>query len=144
MKRDFALAGLLRLRHLQQDAAAGELAAANALLHSNEARRAEASAALTVLPSEATGTASLAAIAAGRTSAQSMLADLDALGRDYRRTAETAHAAFTAKRAESVGLEKLEDRHGIFVAAEDLRAEQTVLDEIASTGWHRRKAGGTR
>jgi flagellar FliJ protein len=144
MKRDFALAGLLRLRHLQQDAAAGDLAAANALLNSNEARRAAASAALTVLPSEATGAASLAAIAAARTSAQSMLADLDALGREYRQTAESAHAAFAAKRAESVGLEKLEGRHGLFIAAEDLRAEQTVLDEIASTGWHRRKAGGTR
>jgi flagellar FliJ protein len=144
MERNFALAGLLRLRHLQQDAAAGELAAANARLNTNETRRAEASAALTVLPSEATGTASLAAIAAGRTSAQSMLADLDALSREYRQTAENAHAAFTAKRAESVGLEKLEGRHGMILAAEDLRAEQTVLDEIASTGWHRRASGGNR
>jgi flagellar protein FliJ len=144
MARAFALSGLLRLRHLQQDEAAGELAAANARIAENAARRSQASAALLVLPSVVTSAASLAAVAAARTSAQSMLADLDALGREYGLAAADAHAAFAVTRTKSVGLEKLEGRHGVNLAAEDLRAEQTVLDEIASTGWHRRRNEGTR
>ena len=36
-----------------------------------------------------------------------------------------------------MGLEKLEARHDAEVNSADLRAEQSALDEIASTLWHR-------
>ncbi|WP_231556236.1 hypothetical protein [Cryobacterium sp. MLB-32] len=50
MKRLFPLAGLLRLRHLQQDEAAGELAAANSRVQDNETRRDRARACYTGEP----------------------------------------------------------------------------------------------
>jgi flagellar FliJ protein len=144
MARTFALAGLLRLRHLQQDQAAGDLATANAQSQANLTRRAQARAALDVLPSTATGADTLYAVAAARASARSMLAEMDALGRNYQLAVGEAQVAFDAKRAESVSLEKLEGRHGAAALAEDLHTEQGILDEIASTGWHRARSGNTR
>ena len=141
MARTFALAGLLRLRHLQQDQAAGDLAAANAVAKANTLRRAQARATLEVLPSSVTGAETLYAVAAARASTRSMLAEMDALGRNHVAAVGEAQAAYDATRAESVSLEKLEGRHGEAVAAEDLHAEQTVLDEIASTSWHRNRNG---
>ncbi len=141
MARTFALAGLLRLRHLQQDQAAGDLAAANAAARANTLRRAHARAALEVLPSNVTGPETLYAVAAARASSRSMLSEMDALGRNYQTAVGEAQAAYDATRAESVSLEKLEGRHGQVVAAEDLHAEQTILDEIASTSWHRNRKG---
>ncbi|TFD73993.1 hypothetical protein [Cryobacterium fucosi] len=144
MARTFALAGLLRLRHLQQDQAAGDLAAANAIARANTLRRAQARATLEVLPSSVTGAETLYAVAAARASTRSMLAEMDALGRNHQTAVGEAQAAYDATRAESVTLEKLEGRHGQTVAAEDLHAEQTILDEIASTSWHRNGNGPLR
>ncbi|WP_231556235.1 hypothetical protein [Cryobacterium sp. MLB-32] len=79
-------------------------------------------------------------MAAARASSRSMLADLDALGQGHLATLAQAQSVFDAARAESIGLEKLEARHSAAVAAADLRAEQIVLDEIASTRWHRDQA----
>ncbi|MBG6058432.1 flagellar FliJ protein [Cryobacterium sp. MP_M5] len=141
MARTFALAGLLRLRHLQQDQAAGDLAAANAVAKANTLRRAQARATLEVLPSSVTGADTLYAVAAARASTRSMLAEMDALGRNHQVAVGEAQAAYDATRAESVSLEKLEGRHGELVSAEDLHAEQTILDEIASTSWHRNRNG---
>ncbi|TFC93854.1 MULTISPECIES: hypothetical protein [Cryobacterium] len=146
MPRTFALAGLLRLRHLQQDQAAGDLAQANAVAQANAARRAGARATLHQMPSAANGADMLSTIAAARASARSMLADMEALGRNYQVAVGEAQVAFDATRADSVRLEKLEDRHGALVAAEDLHREQTVLDEIAGAGWLRNRPadGGPR
>ncbi|MDJ0325279.1 hypothetical protein QMG61_16050 [Cryobacterium sp. PH31-AA6] len=144
MARLFALAGLLRLRHLQQDQAAGDLAAANAVAAANAQRRANTRATLEVLPSTVTGAETLYAVAAARASARSMLAEMDALGSNYQSAVGEAQAAYDASRAESVSLEKLEGKHGAAVAADDLHAEQTILDEIASTAWHRNRIGSAR
>ncbi|TFC52103.1 hypothetical protein E3T24_09415 [Cryobacterium sp. TmT2-59] len=142
MARAFALAGLLRLRHLQQDQAAADLAAANALSQANLARRDQARTALAGLPSLASGAETLSAIAAARASARSMLAEMETHGRNYQFAVGEAQHVFDARRAESVGLEKLSDRHAVIARAEELHAEQTVLDEIASSGWHRARRGG--
>jgi flagellar FliJ protein len=144
MARLFALAGLLRLRHLQEDQAAGDLAQANAVAQANIRRRANTRAALEVLPSSVTGPNTLHAVAAARASTRSMLAEMDALGNNYQTAVGEAQAAYDASRAESVSLEKLEGRHGAVVAAEDLHAEQTILDEVASTAWHRNRNGSLR
>lgn len=138
MSRAFTLAGLLRLRHLQQDQAAGDLAVANARLRATATRIDETRAALEHLPISPTGADTLYAIAAARASSRSMLAELAALDGVAQRAVGDAQAEFEAKKAASVSLEKLEGRHGATVAAEDLHAEQGVIDEIASTGWHRR------
>lgn len=139
MSRPFSLAGLLRLRHLQQDQAAGDLAAANARLRATATRIDETRAALEHLPLNPTGADTLYAIAAARASSRSMLAELVALDGVAQQAAAAAQADFEAKKAASASLEKLEGRHGAAEAAEDLHAQQTVIDEIASTGWHRRQ-----
>ncbi|MGO4690015.1 hypothetical protein [Glaciibacter sp. 2TAF33] len=142
MSRAFPLAGLLRLRHLQQDQAAGELAAANSRLYENTVVAERARTALGGLPTEATSVEALYAVAAARASTRGMLADLDALGRRHTITAQEAQAAFDAARAQALSLEKLEVRHFVEVATLEQHAEQIVIDEIASTSWHREE--GTR
>lgn len=140
MKRLFPLAGLLRLRHLQQGEAASELAAANSRVQDNQTRRDRARALLHGGASAPTSAAAMNAMAAARASSRSMLADLDALGQGHLATLDEAQKVFDAARAESIGLEKLEARHAAAVAAADLHADQIVLDEIASTRWHRDRA----
>lgn len=144
MARAFSLAALLRLRHVQQDQAASDLAAAHARERENSSRQLGARSALSSTRSAATTSAHLYAMAAARASSRSMLADLDALGRDNEAAVKSAQAVFDAARAQSVRLEKLENRHTAGVKAEELHAEQTVLDEIASTGWHRGRDGSHR
>lgn len=139
MGRDFPLAGLLRLRRLQQDSAAGTLAAANADLRRAAEARIEAYGSLAATPLEAADAATLNAIAAARASSRSMLADLLASEQLKNAAVNTAQAEFQAARARSVGLEKLEAKHSDAVAVEDLRTEQNVLDELAGTAWHRRQ-----
>jgi len=138
MTRPFSLAGLLRLRHLQQDQAAGDLAVANARLRATATRIDETRATLEHLPINATGADTLYAIAAARASSRSMLAELTALDAVAQQGVVDAQREFEAKKSAAVSLEKLEGRHGDLAAAEELHAEQTVIDEIASTGWHRR------
>ncbi|KPN18255.1 flagellar FliJ family protein [Arthrobacter sp. Edens01] len=139
MGRDFPLAGLLRLRRLQQDSAAGNLAAANAALRRSSEARSEAYDSLAATPLEAADAATLTAIAAARASSRSMLADLLAAEALESAAVNSAQAEFQAARARSVGLEKLETKHSDAVAVEDLRTEQNILDELAGTAWHRRQ-----
>jgi len=140
MNRTFSLTGLLRLRHLQQDEAAGVLAAANQSAGENAVKSTETRAAIASIPTTATTSAALSAMAAARASSRNMLAELDGLGRHYAAAVGEAQNAFDAARAQSVGLEKLESRHDAAWNAEELRGEQAVLDEIASTRWHREQA----
>lgn len=143
MAAPFPLAGLLRLRQSQQDVAASYLAAANARMSANRDRMVHARSALDGTLSVVTDTAALHALAAARASSRSMLADLQILERDHQADLTQAQSAFSAARAKSIGLEKLEGRHTETVAAEQLRAEQSVLDEIASRAWHSTRKGST-
>ncbi|WP_150308017.1 flagellar FliJ family protein [Planctomonas psychrotolerans] len=139
MARTFALAGLLRLRHVQEDEAQSVLAAANARAREAAVRSAMARAQLEN-GSQLDGvfdSSALLAVAAARSSARSMLAELDAVAQGHQASAEQAQVAFSAARARSIGLEKLEQKHNAVVAEEDVRSEQIVLDEIASTAWNR-------
>jgi flagellar FliJ protein len=138
MSRAFSLAGLLRLRHLQQDQAAGDLAVANARLRAAATRIDETRAALEHLPITATGADTLSAIAAARASSRSMLAELAALDTVAQQSVIVAQREFESRKSAAVSLEKLEGRHGELAAAEELHAEQAIIDEIASTAWHRR------
>lgn len=140
MNRQFSLAGLLRLRQTQQDAAASGLARANARSASLRSRRATSREELAESTGNAGSSAALLAIAAARASAQSMLAELDALAAGAEAEAAQARAEYTEAKRRAVGLEKLENRHGAAFEASALRAEQGVLDEIASSAWHRSSA----
>ena len=137
MNREFSLAGLLRLRQIQQDQAATGLARARSRSNSVRAREAAARRDLGATDDPISSSASLRAIAAARSSSHSMLADLQSLGRIAETEEADARSEFIAARTRSVGLEKLQVRHNAEVTTEDLRAEQSALDEIASTVWHR-------
>lgn len=141
MSRAFSLAGLLRLRHLQQDQAAGDLAQANAQSRAMSARIGEARGALDNLPNDPAGADTFHAIVAARASSRSMLAELAGLDGVAKRAASVAQLEYESRKAASVSLEKLELRHTAVEAEADLHSEQAVIDEIASTGWHRRAGG---
>ena len=143
MNRRFPLAGLLRLRHAEQDRAAASLAAANDRVR--EAADARIAARRTL---EDTGVAmpiqdaaTLSAVAAARAATRGMLQELDAVVQNRRVDADRAQGDYNTARRSALGLEKLEEQHGTRVAAEELRTEQTVLDEIAARG---RVEGGAR
>lgn len=131
MNRRFPLAGLLRLRQVSQDQAAADLAAANGRLRDSSARRHQTLVALDGSRAEIADTAALHAIAAARSAARGMLNELAAVEDEIRADVVRAQAAFNAARTRTIGLEKLEDRHAAAVSAEDLRAEQKTLDELA-------------
>lgn len=143
MARGFPLAGLLRLRHLEQDSASGAVAAANAKIQANEERRARVRAELGGYPLAPEDSSAMAAIAAARASTRSMLAELDAVHELDLATLDTATTALTMARAKAVGLEKLEEKHAAAQRAEDLRVEQSALDELAAAAWHRSRGDDT-
>ena len=64
-------------------------------------------------------------------------------GRNHEESLNAAQCTYNAARAESVALEKLHDRHAEALLAEDLHAEQNVLDEIAGARWHRNRTEAT-
>lgn len=137
MSRQFSLAGLLRLRQIQQDQAATGLARARSRSSSVRARETSARRQLAATDDDIVSSASLRAVAASRSASHSMLADLQNLARVAETDEAAARDAFIAARTRSVGLEKLEARHLAEVSTAELRAEQSALDEIASTSWHR-------
>lgn len=137
MNRQFPLAGLLRLRRMQEDQAASGLARANSRSQSMRERRGAARTELQDSGAAVGSSSALLAIAAARASSQSMLADLDALAAAAESELATARSEYTEARRQAVGLEKLELRHGAELAVTELRSEQGVLDEIASSSWHR-------
>ncbi|AMB58756.1 hypothetical protein [Microterricola viridarii] len=141
MTRAFALDGLLRLRRLEQDQAAGSLAAANAGRRESAAREAAARAGLGDSPATPETLGALHGIAAARASARSMVAELGAVTLERQRRAEEAQQEYSEARRSTLSIEKLADRHAENVAVEELHAEQIVLDELAGAAWQRTSAG---
>lgn len=137
MNRQFSLAGLLRLRQIQQDQAASGLARARSRSSSVRAREASARRELSATDEAIESSASLRAVAAARSASHSMLADLQNLARVAETDEAAAREEFIAARTRSVGLEKLQARHHAELNTAELRAEQSTLDEISSTIWHR-------
>ena len=132
MTRQFSLAGLLRLRQLEQDQAAARFGAANARLRGLAVREEAALADGDRIASDVDSSAALRAVAAARASSMSMLADLRTLGEIAQSERDEAQLEFAAARARTIGLEKLEARHAEAVAAAELGAEQAVLDELGA------------
>lgn len=132
MNRQFPLAGLLRLRRLEQDQAAAHFGAVNAQLRAAAGRQDNALAESERSPSEVGDSGALRAVAAARAASASMLAELQALTSLAEAEAQQALQDLGAARARTLGLEKLEARHGAEFAAAELVAEQNVLDELSS------------
>lgn len=133
MARAFRLAALLRLRHAQQDQAGAALAAAGDRMREAADARLRARRTLADAPTTVTDAATLSAVAASRASTRGMLVELDAVAEQRRSDLEAAQAEYATARRAALGLEKLETRHAAEAAADELRAEQVVLDEIATT-----------
>ncbi|ARC55703.1 hypothetical protein AS850_01260 [Frondihabitans sp. 762G35] len=138
--RSFSLAGLLRVRHAQQQKAMAELSDANRRVRDVATRRAQVERTLegaVAGNAVVTDAGTLIAIAAARASTRGMLAELDAVADAHRTAADEAQTAYNASRARAIALEKLEARHVAEALAEDLHQEQIALDEIASVAHHR-------
>lgn len=133
MERAFRLAGLIRLRSLQEDQAAGALAVSNGVLRTAQRNRHATLATLACHTMPA-----LADVSAWRTSVTArgalthLLADAAIEVRDAGERVAADAALWSAARSRSAALEKLHDKHRALVHAEDERAEQHALDEVAA------------
>lgn len=132
MTRSFPLAGLLRVRALAEERAAAELAAARRAERAAAERARETRERLTgsTLPDVADGLAFRASVA----SRASLVALLEEQGDQV--VAAQAHSdertdVWVAARRDARAVERLEERHDATVRAEELHAEQVVLDEVA-------------
>lgn len=128
----FTLAGLLRLRGLQEDQAVAALAAAE-----RESRAAEDRARRTAdrlsglqLPTEVDAATWLAA-AAGRLSLSALLTENAEQLSVARSAALERRTEWSRARQAERSVELLEEHHEDRERVDDLRAEQLVLDEVA-------------
>ncbi|NMR21043.1 flagellar export protein FliJ [Cellulomonas fimi] len=132
MERAFRLAGLLRLRKLQEDEAAGRLALANAELRSAEAVRVGTQATLAAHSMPDGDRLAFARGVAGRAALGGLVTEAVTVAGAAADVARVRTGEWSATRSRSVALEKLEDTHRAEVRSEDDRQEQLALDEIAS------------
>jgi len=132
----FTLAGLLRLRKLQEDQRAVELNSARDREAVGLARSRRIRASLAENNDDPTAYASIASIAATRASAATMLSELSEIDRANAADVELAAAAHADAHRKTLGLEKLETRHEERETAEQLRSEQLLLDDLSSRAWH--------
>lgn len=127
----FSLAALLRLKRLREDQAAFEVGRARSRASELAAERHQLIDRLSDHGHDARDVRAIAAISAARASTSVALADLEALRLTVERSLEAAAAVHRAARRDTRVLEKLEERHAELARIEELRAEQTVLDELA-------------
>ncbi len=127
----FSLAGLLRLRRLREDQAGAEVGRARSRASEIAADRHQLIGSLSDHGHEARDVRGIAAISAARASTSTMLADLEGLRRTQEEIVARAEAEHRAARRATLSVEKLEERHEAETRAEDLRTEQSLLDELA-------------
>jgi len=129
----FRLAALLRVRKLQEDAAAGRAGAAAATARTAEGavERRRTALASSALPEQADERIWRAQVA-GRAALSASLTNSRALADERARDAGQAQAEWAGARRAVRPLERLLERHREVEAAEELRAEQLLLDEHAT------------
>lgn len=132
MTRAFSLAGLLRVRGIQERQAAQRLSRAVIDAQHTEARDRALRAHLAAEGAEAVDVRSLAALAAARVAGRSLLADLTALAQVQQEEVASARTEHSAARRSVRGLDRLAEAHAARLRAADLHAEQVELDEIAA------------
>ncbi len=144
MSRAFRLAGLLRLRSLAEEQAAAELAGRTrgrdaALARSRATEHALGDA---TFPA-ATDSVGVQAVVASRLALSALLVDQRARVAVLQEAVEQADTAWAEARTRTRTLEKLQDKHEVAVRAEEQRAEQLVLDEVAGRRRAVRAPGGS-
>jgi len=128
----FGLAGLLRIRRLKEERAAHEMVRARSRASELAQERHQLLDQLEDHAHEAKDVRGIHALSAARASTSTMLSDLEALSlTQYRLVADAEEAHRTARR-EVRTVEKLEEKHDEAQRETELRAEQTILDELAS------------
>lgn len=132
MSRSFSLAGLLRVRDIQERAAAQRLSRAVIDAQHTEARDRHLRAALAGTDTEAVDVRSLAALAASRATGRRLLTDLNALAELQQQDVDEARVEHASARRAVRGLDRLAEAHAMRERAGELHAEQAELDEIAS------------
>lgn len=132
MTRSFSLAGLLRVREIQERAAAQRLSRAVLDARHTEARDRSLRAHLSGAGSEAVDVRSLAALAAARVAGRTLLSDLTVLAELQEQTVDQARAEHSEARRAMRGLDRLAQAHAVRVRTAELHAEQAELDEIGS------------
>ncbi|NMW88929.1 flagellar export protein FliJ [Mobiluncus curtisii] len=128
--RAFRLQGLLNLRQLQEDQAAGRLASAHADL--NHADQQLSSARERLGSMQTSGATNLAVAAAMRNVAMMQIKEGIARKEYAQAVVDQRQDEWQGARRLTATLEKLENRHAEEVIADDLHNEQVVLDELAS------------
>lgn len=130
----FSLAGLLRLRRLEEDTRAAELSTARSreAVGSARVRRVRAQLAQSELAPDSF--AALASIAAARAASGGMLVELERTQAEEAAAVATAETAHLEAHRRTRALEKLQERHDAQQLADELRREQRTLDEIAARG----------
>jgi len=131
MSRAFPLAGLLRVRGVQERAAAERLTRASIEKARTEARDRQVRASLTTDAEAPQDVRTLEALAASRVAARSLLADLRSLTDAQAAALEAARAEHASARIDEHGLSRLADAHHRREQARTLQQEQAALDEIA-------------
>lgn len=138
MTRGFRLEGLLRVRRVQEEQAVSVLADRRARLRDSEALRDRAMQELAAFGDPGTDVDTLRAVAAARASSAARLGELRIRQQALLPEIDAAQAAHAEARRRVLGLERLEAEHERVAEAEELRAEQARLDELAGM-----RAGGT-
>lgn len=135
MSRPYRLAGLLRLRRLEEDQAAADLATANAARRAALVRQSRSDDALADHDFDpATDVGAWRSAVAIRASLRSLAVESAAASSMAATEVHQREMAWADARRRAVPLEKLAERHEEAEMIEDLRQEQIVLDEIASRG----------
>lgn len=135
MMRPYRLAGLLRLRKLEEDQAAADLAVANAARRAALARQADSDGQLANHDFDPTTQLSAwRSAVAIRASLRSLAVESAGAAALASTEVNQREMAWADARRRAVPLEKLAERHDEAEKVEDLRLEQIALDEIASRG----------
>ena len=137
MSAAFSLAGLLRLRRVEEDQRALELNSARDRESIGLARTRRIRNSLADSPVDPDDFASLVSIAATRASTSTMLSELSEIDDAAAAQVSAAAIAHADAHRKTLGLEKLETRHDEARAAEENKAEQLVLDDLSARAWHR-------
>ncbi len=143
MSRSFPLAGLLRLRALAEDRAAGALAAARREQRSAADRAGRTTDALGAWrpPHESDHAAWQAAVAA-RVALSSLLVEQAHVVARAEETVALRQEEWSAARTRTRAVERLQEKHDAAVATEEDRAEQLALDEVAARSTDLPSTGG--
>lgn len=132
----FSLAGLLRLRKLEEDQRAAELNSARDRESVGLARSRRIRNTLAAGHEDPTAHASLASIAATRATSATMLSELSEIDRQNAAEVAAAVSEHADAHRKTLGLEKLEARFEEKKLADELRDEQLLLDDLSSRAWH--------